>query len=207
MSSYISAETIRALRERRGLTQRMLAERLGVTDKAVSKWEVGRGLPDVALVEPLARELGVSVAELFTGDVRENANRAGNMLRSAFYACPVCGNVIHAVGEASISCCGTVLPPLEAEEPDEAHAIDVRCVEDEWLVTLNHPMIKDHYLSFIALVTLDGVYVRKLYPEQASHTRIPGGRGRIFVYCNRHGLFEVRAPRPTVNRAAVDTHA
>ena len=203
MGTYITADTVRNLRERRGLTQRMLAERLGVTDKAVSKWETGRGLPDVALVEPLARELGVSVAELFTGDVRENANRAGNMLRSALYVCPVCGNAIFASGEAAISCCGATLPPLEAEPADPAHAMEVRRVEDEWLVSLDHPMTKDHYLSFIALVTLDGVYLRKLYPEQAPRTRIPAGRGRILAYCNRHGLFEVKTPRATVNRSAI----
>ena len=97
MSTYLTADTIRALREGRGLTQRGLAERIGVTDKAVSKWESGRGLPDISLIEDLARALGVSVAELLTGDVRTNANRAGNMLRSKLYVCPICGNVVHAL--------------------------------------------------------------------------------------------------------------
>lgn len=44
MSTYITADTIRFLREQRALTQSALAERIGVTDKAVSKWESGRGL-------------------------------------------------------------------------------------------------------------------------------------------------------------------
>ncbi|WP_346675916.1 helix-turn-helix transcriptional regulator [Enorma phocaeensis] len=79
MAAYLTAETIKSLRERRGLTQRALADAVGVTDKAVSKWESGRGLPDISLVEPLSSALGISVAELLTGDVRQNANRSANL--------------------------------------------------------------------------------------------------------------------------------
>ena len=43
------------------------------------------------------------------------------MLRSVFYCCPICGNILHTMGEAVISCCGVTLPPLEAEETDDAH--------------------------------------------------------------------------------------
>ncbi|MBS6941575.1 MAG: helix-turn-helix domain-containing protein, partial [Slackia piriformis] len=158
MSTYLTADAIRNLREARGLTQRQLAERIGVTDKAVSKWESGRGLPDISLIENLAEALGVSVAELLTGDVRENANRAGNMLRSKFYVCPICGNVIHSMGEGAFSCCGVNLAPCEAEQAaeDDAHAFAVERVENDWYVTLDHPMTKDHFISFVAYVTDDG---------------------------------------------------
>lgn len=101
--TFLAAHAIKRLREERGLTQRALAESLGVTDKAVSKWESGRGLPDISLVEPLAQRLGISVAELLAGDIRANANRAGNMLKGVFYVCPICGNVVHALGEGSFS--------------------------------------------------------------------------------------------------------
>lgn len=196
MAGYLTADTIKTLREGRKLTQRALAEAVGVTDKAVSKWESGRGLPDISLVEPLAAALGVSVAELLTGDVRQNANRAGNLLRSHFYVCPVCGNVLYALGEGSYSCCGVALTPAEAEEPDEAHALVVESIEDEWYVTLDHPMRKDHYISFIAYVTTDGVTIKKLYPEQEAAARFRRGQSGIIVaYCNRHGLVSVRTPR------------
>ncbi len=196
MAGYLTADTIKTLREGRKLTQRALAEAVGVTDKAVSKWESGRGLPDISLVEPLAAALGVSVAELLTGDVRQNANRAGNLLRSRFYVCPVCGNVLYALGEGSYSCCGVVLAPAEAEEPDEGHALVVESIEDEWYVTLDHPMRKDHYISFIAYVTTDGVTIKKLYPEQEAAARFRRGQSGIIVaYCNRHGLVSVRTPR------------
>lgn len=198
MSSYLTSDTIRGLREGRGLTQRQLAERLGVTDKAVSKWESGRGLPDISLVEDLSRELGVSVAELLTGDVRENANRAGNMLRSKFYVCPICGNVMHAMGEGSFSCCGTALLPQDAEDAaeDSEHAFKIERIEDDWFVTLDHPMTKDHFISFVAYVTMDGICMKKLYPEQMVQPRFAlRGGGWMYLYCNRHGLFRMKTPR------------
>ena len=101
MNSYVTGGTIKRLREGRRLTQARLAELLGVTDKAVSKWETGRGLPDLTLLEPLAKALGISVPELLSGEQVVNANRAANLLRAPFYVCPVCGNVIHASGAAS----------------------------------------------------------------------------------------------------------
>ncbi|MBS5451247.1 MAG: helix-turn-helix domain-containing protein [Coriobacteriia bacterium] len=198
MSTYLTADTIRTLREGRGLTQRALAEALGVTDKAVSKWETARGLPDITLVEPLAQALGVSVAELLTGDVRTNANRAGNMLRSTFYVCPLCGNVVHSLGEGSFTCCGSTLLPQEAEEPGDgdAHAFTIERVENDWYLTLDHPMTKTHYISFMAYVTSDAVTIKKLYPEQAAEARFPmRGSGWLYLYCNQHGLFRLKTPR------------
>ena len=89
MGNYVTGETIRALREKKGYTQKTLAELLQVSDKAVSKWETGRGLPDITLLEALCAALGVSVAELLYGHPFENRNRAGNMLRGSFYVCPI----------------------------------------------------------------------------------------------------------------------
>lgn len=193
MATYLSPDTIRSLREERRLTQRALADALGVTDKAVSKWESGRGLPDISLVADLARELGVSVTELLTGDVRTNANRSGNLLRSAFYVCPLCGNVVHALGEGSFSCCGVPLLPQEAEEAGGDHGFRVEPIEDEWFVSLDHPMTKGHYASFVAYVTTDAVSLQKLYPEQDVAVRFRRrGSGFVYLFCNRHGLFRTR---------------
>ena len=110
MTHYVTGNTIKALREKKKYTQKQLADRLAVSDKTVSKWETQKGLPDISLLEPLAKELGVSVAELLSGECITNRNRAGNMLRTKFYVCPVCGNVIHATGEGAFSCCGIGLP-------------------------------------------------------------------------------------------------
>ena len=133
MNPYVTGETIRLLREKNRMTQAELAEKLCVSDKAVSKWETGRGYPDVTLIEPLAEALGVSVIELFSGADVVNTNRAANLLRLKLYRCPVCGNVIQSTGEAVVSCCGLRLPALEAEEPDGVHPLQVARVEDEYM--------------------------------------------------------------------------
>ena len=196
MGNYVTGAVIRSLREKKTYTQKQLADRLGVSDKTVSKWETGKGLPDVTLLEPLAKALGVSVAELLTGDCRVNRNRAGNMLRSKFYVCPVCGNVISTVGEGAYHCCGVTLPPLEAEESDEAHEIRVEKMENDWYITLDHPMTKNHFISFFAYVTADRILLQKSYPEQSCTLRFPRmGFGQIYAYCNHHGLFRVKVTR------------
>lgn len=193
MDTYITGVTIKKLREARGITQQQLAEKIGVSSKAVSKWETAKGLPDISLVESLSQALGVSVMELMSGETVINKNISSNILFSKFYVCPVCGNVIHTMGEAVISCCGIALPPLEAEETDDDHVITIENVEDEKFITVNHPMTKSHYISFIAYVISDKVHFVKLYPEGNPETRMQfRGRGYLYIYCNQHGLMKKR---------------
>ena len=190
MDTYITGATIKMLRERQNMTQSDLAERIGVSNKAVSKWETGKGLPDLSLLQPLAQALGVSVIELMNGRHIANGNTSANLLRSKFYVCPICGNVIHCNGEAVVSCCGVTLPALEAEEPDEDHVLGIENVEDEHFITVEHPMTKGHYISFVAFVTTDRVQMVKLYPEGNAQTRLQlRGRGFLYLYCNQHGLY------------------
>ena len=68
MNQYVTGTTIKELREKNKITQVQLAEKLGVSDKTVSKWETGKGYPDITLLEPIADTLRVSVAELITGN-------------------------------------------------------------------------------------------------------------------------------------------
>lgn len=63
---------IAQLRKELGFTQKELADKLNVTDKAVSKWETGKGFPDVKLLEPLAQILGVSLVELIRGERQQS---------------------------------------------------------------------------------------------------------------------------------------
>ena len=190
MNSFVTGDTIKALREKKGMTQKQLADDLLVSDKTISKWETGRGLPDITLLEPLAKALGVSVSELLSGQCMTNNNRSASLLRGHFYVCPVCGNVIYAIGEGAFSCCGITLPPLESETEDEAHTFTLQTVENETYVTVAHPMTKDHSLSFFAWVTGDGALLRKLYPEQDAEARFTlRGHGTLYLYCNHHGLY------------------
>ena len=193
MDKYVTGAVIKRLRERKKMTQEELAEKIYVSSKAVSKWETGQGFPDISLLEPLAKALDISVIELLSGEDIRNRNRSSNMSKGRFYVCPVCGNVIHTAGEAVISCCGITLPPLEAEEPDPEHPIRVEILEGEYYVTVDHPMTKEHYISFIAAVSGHGIQLVKLYPEGSAEARFRIDRvDWFYAYCNRHGLFRLK---------------
>ena len=193
MNQYVTGTMIRHLRESKNMTQHQLAEIIKVSDKAVSKWENGRGYPDISLIEPLANALGVSVIELFSGEDVINTNRSFNMLRSKIYVCPVCGNVIQSTGEAVVSCCGIVLPALEAEAEDEDHRLCAEKIEDEYYVTIPHEMSKTHHISFIMALKDDGYEIKKLYPEGSTEARFKIARTKyLLYYCNQHGLFKAK---------------
>ena len=190
MNNYVTGSTIKQLRETRRITQAELAESIGVSSKTISKWETGKGLPDISLLQPLAQALAVSLIELMNGQHIMNRNISANMLRTKFYVCPICGNVIHCIGDTVISCCGITLPALEAEDADESHGITIENVEDEHFVTIHHAMTKQHFISFVAFVTSDRLQMVKLYPESDAQTRLQlRGRGYLYYYCNQHGLF------------------
>ena len=191
MDNYVTGATIKRLRESKKMTQSELAQRIDISPKTVSKWETAKGLPDISLLDPLAAALDVSVMELMSGNTVVNRNLSANMLRSKLYVCPVCGNIIHGTGEAVIACCGVTLPPLEAEEPDDAHKIAIESVEDEQFITVEHPMTKQHYISFLAYVTSDQFQLIKLYPEGNAECRFRfRGSGYLYLYCNHHGLMK-----------------
>ena len=188
--SYICGKILKELRENKNLTQKQLGEIISVSDKTISKWETEKGLPDITLLEPLSSALGVSVAELLSGENIVNKNRAGNIKKTKFYVCPVCGNIISAMGEGAFFCCGIKLPALSAEKAEE-NSFEIERPENDVFIRFNHPMTKEHYISFAAYITYSGMQIKKLYPEQEPEVRFPfSGKGKIFFFCNRDGLFE-----------------
>lgn len=190
MNQYVTGAVIKKLREKNNMTQCQLADKLLVSDKTISKWETGKGYPDITLLEPIAEAFSVSITELISGDEIKNTNVSANMLRSLFYVCPVCGNVIHSMGEAAIHCHGVLLKPAQAEQTDENHKIFVERVEDELFVEMEHEMTKKHYISFVAAMSSDRIQIVKLYPEGNASARFSlSGVKRVFFYCNRDGLF------------------
>lgn len=202
MDSYVTGMTIKTLREKRGITQTALGGLIGVSGKTVSKWETAKGLPDISLLQPLARALRVSVMELMNGRSVINQNRSSNMAQTKFYVCPVCGNVIHSIGNAPVSCCGITLPALEAEEADREHDLSVEAVEDEFFLASHHPMTKEHFLSFAAFVTTDCIQMVKFYPEGNAETRMQRrGHGTVYWYCNQRGLFKKKLSFPPCGKA------
>jgi len=191
MDKYITGAVIRKLRESKKITQEELAERIHVSSKAVSKWETGQGFPDISLLEPLASALDISVIELLSGEDIQNRNRSSNMMKCKFYVCPVCGNVIQATGEVVVSCCGITLPILDPETADADHMIHVEIVEDEYYITIDHPMNKEHYISFFAAVSDYRIQFVKMYPEGNAAARFKMDYVKyIYAYCSHHGLFK-----------------
>lgn len=200
MDKYVTGAVIRKLREKKGLTQEELAGKLFVSGKAVSKWETGQGFPDISLLEPLAKALDISVIELLSGEDIRNNNQSSNMKKGKFYVCPVCGNVIQATGETVVSCCGITLPSLEADDIDDDHRITVEVVEDEYFVSIDHPMTKTHHISFIAALSDQSVHLVKLYPEGNAEGRFKiSGVKKIYAYCNHHGLYQLSCGKETKN--------
>ncbi|SDA38131.1 Desulfoferrodoxin [Butyrivibrio sp. INlla18] len=192
MNQYVTGTIIKELREKNKMTQLQLSEKLGVSDKTVSKWETGKGYPDITLLEPIAEAFRISVTELISGNTIHNANVSANMLKAKFYVCPVCGNVIHSMGEIAVHCHGIQLEPLEAEPTDEKHMVFIERVEDEYYVRIDHSMTKEHYISFVAATSSDGIQMVKLYPEGSPEARFKiSGVRRIFFYCNRDGLYSI----------------
>ncbi len=190
MDQYVTGTVIKKLREKHHLTQAELAERLKVSDKAVSRWETAKGYPDISLLEPIAEVFGVSITELLSGNAVSNTNISANMLRSKIYVCPVCGNLIHSMGEAVIQCHGITLMPCQAEEQDEKHMISVEKSEDEYFVRISHEMTKQHYISFAAALSSDKIQMVKLYPEGNAEARFKiNGVRKIVFYCNKDGLY------------------
>ncbi len=199
MNQYVTGAVIKELREKNHMTQAELAEKLSVSDKTISKWETGKGYPDISLLEPIAKTFGISITELISGNPVSNVNVSANMMRSKFYVCPVCGNVLHSMGEAVIHCHGVQLTPLEAEEADAKHQLAIEKVEDEYYVHIDHDMTKSHYISFVAAVSGDKMQMTKLYPEGNAETRFKiNGVRKILFYCNRDGLFAVNVRKGIV---------
>lgn len=191
MNNYITGKIIKELREKQNLTQIEFANIIGVSDKTISKWETGKGLPDISLIEPLAKALKVSIIELMNGEYITNKNKSSNMLKSNFSVCPICGNIIYTIGENINSCCGISLPILQSELENENHIINCDVIEDEYFISLKHEMTKKHYISFIAYITNDRCELVKLYPEQNAEVRfLKRGKGIIYAYCNKDGLIK-----------------
>ena len=198
MDQIRTGSLIRQLRTERGLTQKQLAERINVSDKAVSKWERGNGCPDVSLLTALAEVLDTDIQALLSGSIEKNESEKGDMKKLRFYVCRDCGNIMTATSDAAVTCCGSRLSPIEAKKADENHQLKVEDIGGEWYITSDHPMTKEHYISFAAYVSDSSVMMFRQYPEWQVNITIPMYRsGKLVWYCNECGLLcqELRPKR------------
>ena len=181
---------IYALRNEKSMTQLQLAELMNISDKTVSKWERGLGCPDVSLLLELSNIFNVDLSEMLSGQIAVNDVHGGNMKRIKVYVCPNCGNVITALTDTSISCCGKKLLPLELKKAEITDRLTVEIIENDYYISTDHEMTGEHYISFVALMSDDTVMMRKQYPEWDMQVRIPCfAHGRLIWYCTQHGLF------------------
>lgn len=181
---------IRKLRIEKGLTQRALAEQLNLSSKTVSKWENGMGCPDVSLLGALSEILGVNLENMLSGELVPNAAPTGNLQKLKYFVCPACGNIVFNTGDAEISCCGRRLHAIEPQKAAPERRLQVEAVEDEWFITADHPMTKQHYISFVAMARGDRLELHKLFPEWNLQLRLQKrGHGRLIWYDTQDGLF------------------
>ncbi|WP_166246225.1 helix-turn-helix domain-containing protein [Paenibacillus turpanensis] len=191
MDSAKVGRLIQSLRKEKNMTQRDLALLMDVSEQAISKWERGIGCPDISLLSRLSEILGVNIEKILSGELRPNDQDSGRLGQMNWFSCKGCGNVITSTGGISLSCCGRILEPLQPNPINEEHSITVEEVEDDYYVTLKHEMSRDHYISFLAYVSLDRVLIVKLYPEQDAEARFPKMYGgTLYFHCKQHGLFQ-----------------
>ena len=189
MDQEKTGELIRTFRNEKKLTQKQLAERLNVSDKAVSKWERGHGCPDISILSELAEILGIDIGVLLSGSIESKESEKGNMKKLKFYVCPKCGNIITATSDASITCCGSKLTASELRKAEEKEKLNVEDIGDELYIHSEHEMTKEHYISFVAYVRDNSVTVFKQYPEWNIQITMPVYRsGRFVWYCTKHGM-------------------
>ncbi|HHZ05332.1 MAG TPA: helix-turn-helix transcriptional regulator [Clostridiales bacterium] len=181
--------TLKFLRLQKDMTQKQLAEKLNLTEQAISKWERSLSLPDISICPILAEIFGVDLAVILTGHLEENQEVKNNMKNLNYYICPFCGNVVVSLSEVNISCCGR---PIQISVIEKATAEDkmiVEIVEDEYFITSNHPQTKDDYISFTSFATGEKIEVIKHFPEWNLEMRIPKNQhGKVIWYSKSKGL-------------------
>ncbi len=181
---------IRKIRIEKNMTQKQLADQMSISDKTVSKWERGFGLPDISLLSGLTDLLGVDMQNLLLGNVTPNDFVNGNMKHTKYYVCPICHNITFCTGTAEVSCCGKKVLNQTLKKANDNEKLMVQVIENEWYVMSEHPMTKEHYISFLAFVTGDRIQIIKQYPEWNLNVRVPKMAHPMLIwYCTEHGLF------------------
>ncbi|MGL5435932.1 MAG: helix-turn-helix domain-containing protein [Lachnospiraceae bacterium] len=177
------------LRKEKQWTQLQLAELMNISDKTISKWERGLGCPDISLITSLSDIFNVDLEKLLSGELDSNDPQGGNMKKTQFYTCPHCSNLITTMTDTSITCCGKKLKAVSLRKAGEEEKLSVELIENNYFISSDHEMTKEHYITFVALLTGDSMMLRKQYPEWNLQTRIPAFAHGVLVWnCSCHGL-------------------
>ena len=193
MNAEKTGSLIRSLRIKKGLTQKELAHMICVTDKAVCKWEKGRGCPNITLISQLSKVLEVDIQSILQGYLDKNKKIGENMNHLKFYKCPTCGNLVTSIKSVELSCCGNKLSPVSAQtRSDPEYQPVIQEFDGQYSIKFNHPMTKSNYISQVIVVRYDQIMTVNLYAEAEAIITIPQVRGiRLFVITNKSELIAV----------------
>ena len=193
MNAEKTGNLIRSLRIKKGLTQKELAQMICVTDKAVCKWEKGRGCPNITLISQLSKVLEVDIQSILQGYLDKNKKIGENMNHLKFYKCPTCGNLVTSIKSVELSCFGNKLSPVSAQtRSDPEYQPVIQEFDGQYSIKFNHPMTKSDYISQVIVVRYDQIMTVNLYAESEAIITIPQVRGiRLFVITNKSELIAV----------------
>ena len=172
MNNKETGKLIKSLRISKKLTQLQLAQMLCVSDKTVSKWERGLGMPDVSLISKIADIFDTTAERILNGKLEKNKYNGANPDRLQFLYCNNCGNLVTTTAKIEGSCCGSKMTILQKIKSDDIIK-DVEVVEDEYFVTFDNPMTKENFVTFVSVKSFDKYLVIRLYPEQNPQIRVP----------------------------------
>ena len=193
MNAEKTGNLIRSLRIKKGLTQKELAHMICVTDKAVCKWEKGRGCPNITLISQLSKVLEVDIQSILQGYLDKNKKIGENMNHLKFYKCPTCGNLVTSIKSVELSCCGNKLSPVSAQtRSDPEYQPVIQEFDGQYSIKFNHPMTKSDYISQVIVVRYDQIMTVNLYAESEAIITIPQVCGiRLFLITNKSELIAV----------------
>lgn len=190
MNQIKTGKLIRNMRTEKSLTQKQLAEILNVSEKTISKWETGKGYPDISIFTELAEVFQTDIQTLLSGKINYNESEKGNMKKVKFYVCSECGNIITSTSDTNVSCCGKKLETLEMKKADESEKLSVEKIDGELYISSDHQMTKEHYISFVACVNESTIIMQKQYPEWNLQLRMPEQKNsKLIWYCTKCGLY------------------
>lgn len=193
MNAEKTGKLIHDIRTKKGLTQKQLAEKINVTDKAICKWEKGHGCPDITLISQLAKALEIDIQSLLQGQLNINRKVGENMNRLKFYRCPTCGNLVTSIKTIELSCCGNQLSPVEATFSDEEkYRPIIEEFDGQYSVKFNHPMTKEDHITNVIAVRYNQIMTINLYAESEAIFTLPQVKGlRLFVITNKGQLISL----------------
>lgn len=191
MDALKTGTIIRARRKELGYTQKALAELLFLEPKTISKWETGKGFPDISHISKLSEILGLEATKIIEGEIKKKTKDSGNLKRMSFYLCPECNNLLWSTSSATIFCCAEKLAPLSISEGKlEA---DISIIDGSYYLSIKHEMTKENYILFVALQKDDTLTMKRLYPEGEASVTLPRTiRGNLYIGNSKGELFSFK---------------